>query len=150
MKDRIYQSANTAWCESFGYTESELIGKTTRMLYETDEEYERIGRELYANLPERGLTSVHTRLRRKDGVLRDAIVTAAPLRSEDLSLGTVVAIEDITDRRRTEEELKENRRQLADIIEFLPDATFVIDREGIVIAWNHAIEAMTGIKKEDI
>ena len=54
------------------------------------------------------------------------------------------------DRKRAEEELKENRKQLANIIEFLPDATLVIDKEGKVIAWNRAIEAMTGVKKEDM
>jgi len=42
------------------------------------------------------------------------------------------------------------RRQLMDIIDFLPDATFVIDKNRIVIAWNRAIEEMTGIKKQDI
>ncbi|MCX6567445.1 MAG: ATP-binding protein [Candidatus Aminicenantes bacterium] len=35
-----------------------------------------------------------------------------------------------------------------DIIEFLPDATFVIDRDKRVIAWNRACENMTGVKKE--
>jgi PAS domain S-box-containing protein len=42
------------------------------------------------------------------------------------------------------------RRQLMDIIDFLPDATFVIDKNRKVIAWNRAIEKMTGIKKQDI
>ena len=37
-------------------------------------------------------------------------------------------------------------RRLADIIDFFPDATFVIDREGRVIAWNFAMEKLTGIK----
>ena len=55
---------------------------------------------------------------------------------------------DITERRRAEEALRESQRQLSDIIEFLPDATLVIDNEGKVIAWNRAIETMTGIKKE--
>jgi signal transduction histidine kinase len=32
----------------------------------------------------------------------------------------------------------------------LPDATVVIDRDGKVISWNQAIEAMTGVKAEDI
>ena len=40
---------------------------------------------------------------------------------------------------------QEAQRRLADIIDFLPDATLVIDREGKVIAWNHAIEEMTGM-----
>ncbi len=37
-----------------------------------------------------------------------------------------------------------------DIIEFLPDATFAINQKGEVIAWNRAIERITGIKKDDI
>lgn len=39
---------------------------------------------------------------------------------------------------------------LSEIIDFLPNATFVIDAEGKVIAWNQAIEEMTGVKTEDI
>jgi PAS domain S-box-containing protein len=35
-----------------------------------------------------------------------------------------------------------------DIIEFLPDATFAIDRDKRIIAWNQACEIMTGVKKE--
>ncbi len=34
-----------------------------------------------------------------------------------------------------------------DIIEHLPDATFVIDGEKRVVAWNRAIEAMTGVPR---
>ncbi len=36
------------------------------------------------------------------------------------------------------------------IIEFLPAATFVIDKKGKVTAWNKALEEMTGIKKSEI
>jgi PAS domain S-box-containing protein len=55
---------------------------------------------------------------------------------------------------RTRELQQENaERQTAqqrfmDIIEFLPDATFVIDQNKRVIAWNQACETMTGVKKE--
>ncbi len=44
----------------------------------------------------------------------------------------------------------ETQHRLADIIDFLPDATLVIDNEGRVIAWNHAIEEMTGIPADEI
>lgn len=46
--------------------------------------------------------------------------------------------------------LFESEQQLNDIIEFLPDATFAIDREGRVIAWNRAIEELTGKKKGEM
>jgi len=150
MRGRVFQSANKAWYDLFGYTEAEIIGHTTRMLYENDGEYERVGRELSENLKDRGLASVQTRIKRKDGVLRDVIVTAAALERENLFHGTVVTIEDITDRMRAEDELKESQRRLFDIIEFLPDATLVIDQYGKILAWNLAMETMTGVKKEDM
>jgi PAS domain S-box-containing protein len=46
--------------------------------------------------------------------------------------------------------LRESRQRLSDIINFLPDATFAIDTEGRVIAWNKAIEEMTGIAACDM
>jgi len=39
-------------------------------------------------------------------------------------------------------------QRLADVIEFLPDATIVIDQEKRVIAWNQACEILTGVKKD--
>ncbi|RPI89168.1 MAG: PAS domain S-box protein, partial [Spirochaetales bacterium] len=59
-------------------------------------------------------------------------------------------IEDITERKRAEQELRESERRLADIINFLPLATFVIDRGGRVTAWNRAMEQMTGVKAVNI
>jgi len=40
--------------------------------------------------------------------------------------------------------LRESEQQLHDIIGFLPDATFGIDTKGRVIAWNRAIQDLTG------
>jgi len=59
-------------------------------------------------------------------------------------------VEDITERKRAEEELKITHQRLYDIIEFLPDATIVIDQEKKVVAWNRACEEMTNVSKEDI
>jgi PAS domain S-box-containing protein len=46
--------------------------------------------------------------------------------------------------------IKNSEQRLADIIDFFPDATFVIDKEGLVISWNRAMEVLTGVKAEDI
>jgi len=53
-------------------------------------------------------------------------------------------------RRKAEEALRASESRLADIIDFLPDPTFAIDREGKLIAWNRAIEEMMGVKAKDI
>jgi PAS domain S-box-containing protein len=39
---------------------------------------------------------------------------------------------------------------LAELIEFLPDATFIVDSTRRVVAWNKAIEEMTGTKRSDV
>ncbi len=53
-------------------------------------------------------------------------------------------------RKRSEKLLQESKQQLLDIINFLPDATFVIDAQGMVIAWNKACEELTGVKAADM
>ena len=65
-------------------------------------------------------------------------------------LGAVVILSDITERKKAEEALWSNQRQLTDIIEFLPDATLAIDKERRVIIWNKAIEKMTCIPASEM
>jgi len=48
------------------------------------------------------------------------------------------------------EEMRESRQQVLDIIDFFPDATFVVDNQKKVIAWNRAMEKMTGISKAEM
>jgi PAS domain S-box-containing protein len=64
--------------------------------------------------------------------------------------GVVISFSDMTDQKLAEDAEQESKSKLAAIIEFLPDATFVIDRDGKVIAWNRAMEEMTGVDKEDM
>lgn len=52
--------------------------------------------------------------------------------------------------KQAEEALQEERKRLTDIIAFLPDATFAIDKEGRVIIWNKAIEKMTGLSATEM
>jgi len=52
--------------------------------------------------------------------------------------------------RRAEISIMDHERREADIISFLPDATFAIDTNGVVIAWNTAAEKMTGVRASEI
>jgi PAS domain S-box-containing protein len=65
-------------------------------------------------------------------------------------VGAIESLRDITERKQAEDTLQAAHRQLQDIIDFLPDATFVIDRDKKVVAWNRAIEQMTGVSKEEM
>jgi PAS domain S-box-containing protein len=66
------------------------------------------------------------------------------------SVGITGLLSDITERKQKDDAEQESASKLAAIIEFLPDATFVIDLEGKVIAWNRAMEEMTGVNKKDM
>jgi len=51
---------------------------------------------------------------------------------------------------RSDQALKDNQRQLSDIIDSSPDATFVVDRNKKVLIWNRAMEAMTHISSDEM
>jgi PAS domain S-box-containing protein len=59
-------------------------------------------------------------------------------------------IKRVVKRRRAREAIKNSERRLSDLINFLPDPTFAIDTEGRVIAWNKAMETITGVQKSTI
>ncbi len=91
-----------------------------------------------------------TRRRSKDGREVDVELLAVPVIFEENRVGTFALYHDITELKRAEAAIQESERRLADIIDFLPDATLVIDHEGKVIAWNRAIEEMTGITAQEM
>jgi len=57
---------------------------------------------------------------------------------------------EIDERCRVEAQLRSSEQRLKDLVSFLPDATFVIDCQGRVTAWNRAMEEMTGIPAEQM
>jgi len=79
------------------------------------------------------------------------LVTASPLfDSSGVLIGSVHYTRDITERKQSENTINESHQALLDIIDFLPDATLVIDHENKIIAWNRSLEEMTGFSKADM
>jgi PAS domain S-box-containing protein len=150
MKDRVFQSVNKTWLDICGYSEADLIGHTPRMLYKNEEEHERVGRELFANLAKRGLTSVQTTHRRKDGSFRDVILTAAPLLQENASLGAIVTVEDITERKKAEYALRESEKKYRHLHESMTEAFVIVDMKGRIQESNHAYQSMLGYSEEEL
>ncbi|WP_052374118.1 PAS domain S-box protein [Methanobacterium sp. SMA-27] len=73
-----------------------------------------------------------------------------PLKNPDGTISKLEIFHDITKRKIADKALIESQQRLSEIIDFLPDATLAIDVEGKVIAWNRAMEEMTGFKAENI
>lgn len=76
---------------------------------------------------------------------------SAPLHGPDgRYYGRLWTFRDITERKAAEKEIKDAYQQMLNIVEFLPDATFAVDMDKRVIAWNRAMERMTGVAKAEI
>lgn len=78
------------------------------------------------------------------------IARTSPLYQQEHLVGGILLVEDITERKKAEAELRESQRRLADTIESLPDATMVIDREGRILYWNREMVEMTGFSASDM
>jgi PAS domain S-box-containing protein len=69
--------------------------------------------------------------------------------AEDISYAFEM-IEMESNRRSIQNELEQSRRQLVNIINFLPEPTFAIDRSGTLIIWNQAMEHLTEISADEV
>ena len=150
MSGRIVD-ANSAYCRMLGYSLEELKGKDD--FYQLTPERWWVWEQeeiLQNNLLREGYSGVFEKeYIRKNGEVFPVEMQAYLVRSEDGTpqfLWSVVR--DITERKRAANELSETNKRLNDMIEFLPDATLMIDDQGKVIAWNKAIEEMTGVLKQ--
>ena len=150
--DGSYLSANPAGAKIYGYkSQEEMIQSVADMahqIYVHSEDRKRL-KELVESIGfVEGFESEHYT---KDGNKIWVSMNARVIRD---SSGTILYYEttsqDITERKNADEELRSTHKQLFDIIDFLPDATLVIDRDRRVVAWNRAIEEMTGIPKEEM
>jgi len=138
---------NETACRQHGYSREEF-SQLSVFDVEVDETPEEIQLHIEYVI-QRGISDFETRHRTKQGEIINLHATAQYTEV----LGKPVyycIIRDITERKRMQTALRESEKRLADIIDFLPDATFVIDLSGKVIAWNRAVEEITGVKAEDI
>ena len=140
---------NDAFCLALGKNREMLIGKTdydfhpkeqADIFWEKDNlvlktEGTNVNEEVYTDA---------------GGDLRTLLTSKSAFRDKQGKTFIVGIAHDITEQKRAEHALADSERRLADIIEFLPDPTWVVDIDGRVIAWNRAIERMTGVKKKAI
>ncbi|HSD59131.1 MAG TPA: PAS domain S-box protein [Methanotrichaceae archaeon] len=153
-KEGTYRGCNKVFADQIlGLPKEEIIG---RSLYDLKgaipgdlaDIYYSQDREL---IHKGGVQLYESQVKCADGLKRDfcfnkAVFTDA---ANDVA-GIVGAMLDVTEHKQIEEELRLARQRLLDIIDFLPDATFVIDRDRKVIAWNRAMEKLTGVRKQDL
>jgi PAS domain S-box-containing protein len=138
----------------FGYSEAEILGRN--IVGTIAPETESTGRNLevlFQDLvkhPERYVENENENIRR-NGELAWVAWTNRAIYDDENRLSEILCIGiDRTEQKRVEEIVKNSEQRLGQIVDFLPDPTWVIDSEGQVVTWNQAMENLTGIAAADI
>jgi PAS domain S-box-containing protein len=150
LPDGTHVFVNDAYCRYFGRSRDEILGK--KFIPESQPDDLRKVRTLLDSLtPENPVGMMDQQVIMPDGTIRWQRWIDRRIFDEKGKFVEFQSVgRDISETKKIETALRESEKRLADIINFLPDPTFAIDREGRVIAWNHAIEEMTGITAADM
>jgi two-component system, cell cycle sensor histidine kinase and response regulator CckA len=122
VTNRIFGWTNESLSKMTEYSASDFLGQNARMLYENDEEFDRVGTVIYGQIKAGGAGLVETRWKRKDGSLIDIILSSSAIAPGDLSKGVVFSAIDISERKRSEQDLREAEERMRLLIESAPIA----------------------------
>ncbi|MBN2402370.1 MAG: PAS domain S-box protein [Spirochaetes bacterium] len=150
LKNRVFIKVNPALCRITGYTEEDMTGGYTRILYPDDEEFNRIGTELYGKMQTDGVGRSEARLKRKDGTLIYVILGLSPFDPKDLSAGVTATVQDITDRKLAEQALSESEDRFRRIMEESPISIQILSPQGELVDMNKASENLWGVSRESV
>lgn len=109
-------SCNSRLESLFGYTHGELTGKATRLLFDSDLSYDRIGLESRLAFSSGESYSTELDLRRKDGSFFPAMLTGRANDSHDPNGTRTWIIADISERREAEAEVMRYRQHLESLV----------------------------------
>ncbi len=154
IKDRESRRtvANKAHLELLGLrSESEVVGKTDFDLFpkEVASRFQNDDLEVIRS----GVPSMNleTEVYDSKGKPRWFLNSKVPMKNDRGEIiGLVGIAHDITPRKLFEEGLQESERRLSEILQSLPSPTMIVDKDGTVVAWNHALEILTGIPADDV
>jgi len=151
VRGRTLAWANKTIYDMMGYEIGSLEGKSARVLYPTEEEFERVGRELYAPIKAGGVGRTETVLARANGSKIHCRLQASPLDHSDLSRGVIVAAMDITDLKLAGEALRQSEAKYRTLLEQIPAVTYTaaLDEESSTLYVSPQIEALIGFSQAD-
>ena len=138
---------NPLACERLGFTHAELMTMTVNQVDSPKETLHALGR--IAQLMEHGHLSFETLHRRKDGSLIPVEVNARRI-TWDGQPAVMSICRDITERKREEKTLRESEARYRTLIENIPQAVLLKDRESRYISINKAYALAFGLLQEEV
>lgn len=105
LKNRVIIECNERMALKFGYEKEYLLGKPTRMLYANEEEWKRLGDEVYPVLETGEIMQVEAKTRHADGHEMDMLMSCSMIDAGSGDPTTIIVVQDITERKQAEREL---------------------------------------------
>ena len=144
---RIIQDCNQAVEKMFGYTQQEMIGKSTSCLHISPEMSERFGREMRKSCQEKSRFETAFRMKHKDGAFFDSEHTVTLIHDEnEANFSYVCVVRDISERKRHEDALQTK----ALVLESMSEGVAKFDENGAILFTNAALDAMFGQAKGEL
>jgi diguanylate cyclase (GGDEF)-like protein/PAS domain S-box-containing protein len=110
--DRVCIEANDALARIFGIGVADLIGANARVLYRDQASYEDVGARAWPVVNTGATYAEDVPMQRLDGTPIWVRITAHLVDTQDPEFGAIMAMEDITERRRLEDELRSTNAEL--------------------------------------
>jgi PAS domain S-box-containing protein len=145
--NRVLIWSNNAMYRIHGYGKGELDGKLARVLYDDDREYDRVTREILGAMESGEFRETETVWRRKDGSRILVQLNAGPIRPG--SPETITVVQDITARRKAEQELDRTRALQEAILSASP-LGIGVGSEEVMIWGNEAMPRIHGYSREEL
>jgi len=139
---------NAAFCQLYGYRPEELAGRSITVVRSPKNPPELVREILPATLA--GGWEGELWNCRRDGTDIRIHLRSTPVRSEQGEIVALVGVaQDVTERRRAEEELRDNQELLRTLAMAARDAIIMADENGRVFFWSSAAERIFGYRRED-
>ena len=140
---------NATLCKMLGYSQDEMLGKTP--LDFVDDENRKIFIEQTSKIPTKLHRSYEITLKKKNGEDLQTYFNATTIRDESGEVqGAFALITDITERRRTEEEIRSLKEKYEDLYSNAPIMYLSVDTNGIIIECNNTVLDKLGYTKKEI
>jgi PAS domain S-box-containing protein len=85
----------------------------------------------------------------KDGHFYDVAFTASPIRQQDVIVGTIIEVQDITARKRAEQALRDSERRFRHLAEAMPQLITVANADGSIEYFNARAREYDGIALQE-